>query len=55
MDNFAELSYGELADLNGGCTGCKVGESLMVVGLVVMAPSVITVGIAVWDLIRIWG
>ncbi len=55
MNNFAELSHSELADLNGGCTGCKVGETLMVAGVVIMSPNTVTVAFAVWDLIRIWG
>lgn len=46
--SFCELSLNELQVIGGGCTGCKVGITLMSVGFAVVAPSPISfIGAAV--------
>lgn len=52
VNDFVEINTIELLDINGGCVGCKIGETLMAIGTAIALPP--SIPILVWDLFRIW-
>lgn len=55
MNEFYEMTEGELDSIVGGCTWCKVGATLMTVGGVVASGcNPVAVGLAVPAVIATW-
>jgi len=54
VTTLTELDIHQLYDVNGGCTGCKIGLTVIAVGGVILFPSVGTAAIAAYTIYTTW-